>query len=57
MRNTLGANHSFIEASFQGLFLCLLVNLPTFFSRKCGIEAGLGGRYYRGASRYARILD
>lgn len=57
MRNTLGANHSFVGASFQGLFLCLLVILPTFFSRKCGIEASLGGRQDRGASRYARIID
>lgn len=56
MRNTLGANHSFIGASFQGLFLCLLVILPTF-SRKSRVEASLGGRYDRGASRYARIID
>lgn len=36
MRNTLGANHSFVGASFQGWFICLLVIFPTFFPRSAG---------------------
>lgn len=58
MRSTRGVDHSFVRASFRGLFLCLLVILPAFFS-----SGSAESRRFWAAdmivmlSRYARIIN